>query len=80
MKIEEFLIEFNSRPSTKVAYRRFLRFFNDWLQTQDFPLAELSPARWQDFLKTRKWGGGTPYHCWQALTAYLKWEFGADYP
>lgn len=80
MNIEDFLFEFPKRDSTKVAYGRFLRFFDDWLQTQDFPLSELSPKRWQDFLSTRQWGGGTPYHCWQALKAYLKWRFGRDYP
>ncbi len=61
-------------------YGRFLRYFNDWLQTQNWPLAELSPARWEHFLATRNWGGGTPYNCWQAIKAYLAWEFGADYP
>lgn len=80
MNIEAFLIEFGSRDSTKNAYSRFLRFFNDWHQSQDFPLFELSPARWQDFLSTRDWGGGTPYHCWQALKAFLKWEFGENFP
>ena len=80
MKTAQFLLEFHGRESTKHGYGRFLRFFNDWLQTQDFPLAELSPARWQDFRATRDWGGGTPYHCWQALKAYLKWEFGENYP
>ena len=80
MNIDQFLLEFPRRDTTKVAYRRFLRFFSDWHLTQDFPLSELSPARWQDFLTTRNWGGGTPYHCWQALKAYLKWEFGADHP
>ena len=80
VKIKQFLLEFYGRPATKVAYGRFIRFFNDWLQTQNFPLSELSPAHWGAFLATRNWGGGTPYNCWQALKAYLKWEFGAEYP
>ena len=80
VKIELFLLEFNGRESTHVNYGRFLRFFNEWFQTQDFILSELSPARWEAFLATRNWGGGTPYNCWQAIKAYLKWEFGRDYP
>lgn len=81
MNIEQFLLEFPRRDSTKHNYGRFLRYFNDWLLEQDFPLSELSQHHFKNlFLPTRNWSGGSPYNCWQALKAYLLWEFGRDYP
>ena len=78
--IEEFLLEFRSRPATKVAYTAFLRYFDRWLADKDLDLVDLRPAHFQEFLTTRTWGGATPYHAAAALRAYIRWAHGELHP
>lgn len=80
--VEDFLLEFRSRPATKVAYSAFLRYFDNWLiqAHPDLDLDDLRPAHFQEFLTSRDWSGSTPYHCACALRAYIRWAFGKRHP
>ncbi len=80
LTISDFLLEFRGRPSTKVGYGRFLRYFNDWLAGQDLEVADLRPADFHRFRKTRNWGGSTPYIAACALKAYMRAMHGKEHP